>query len=352
MEFLKAASRGSGPKSFTVRLPFFLSPKAVFKELQKLEDIIQIPVSFDRREGFIEKQGVQHLITVPDFKSEAEARLFLSRLGIGFVRFAANQKVGLQFDLNPDEINEEIYKNLVLMAGQSAPKGWTVSVDTRFIDGVVLPYQTAIIPEHKKIIDYPSQMVEWNKLIELIELEKAFVEGLQFSAPEKIFADKKIRLALEVFTGAFYHRDVRVTLINLVTVLEILSEEKKTSKTAGKLLDRMQRHVRTEAARRKTARGKAPFEVIAKRLDELRRISISEAFRNLIYESGDTGLNRAESDKIAKEIYDIRSKLVHTGIVKAKGGILGELRIIAALAHLEKLTPTILENRIKSIAGI
>jgi hypothetical protein len=92
-------------------------------------------------------------------------------------------------------------------------------------------------------------------------------------------------------------------------------------------------------------------------LGNLKKISITKAVRELVYEAlspanisllGEEPLTKNTSDKIVGEIYAIRSGLLHDGKIKSKTPL---ERFSESMTLLEKITPEVLLFHLNKAAG-
>jgi hypothetical protein len=99
----------------------------------------------------------------------------------------------------------------------------------------------------------------------------------------------------------------------------------------------------------KTYSGEGPAEAKQLRqlesgLRELRKLSITDALRKLVYDSRkDTvALSKDESDKLVGRLYEIRSELVHEGSVPTKGKNDGRQRVASGFEDLRTIVSDVL----------
>jgi hypothetical protein len=347
---IKIASKGSGPESYTIRVPFFLSDVGEFPEADKLTVEQSIPLSLGGRDAAIKRKEHYYILTVPDFCSEPEAVEFLHKINAGLLLLILKYRIGIHFQPNSVLIETEHNKEIRDSFAPELYRGWEQRADGTYTDGGVWPMHTVIIPEHKRIIEYG---IGWAKIVNRLNIEQIaemFRAATENYDAEKIFENERLKLAFDMFSSAYAQRNRQITFLNLVTTLEILSDSQKASSLVRATIDGLQKSVK-EARHKYSARiideekdGYNALNELLEGLGRLKKRSITESVCELVYSSlylTDESVSREASDKIVREIYGVRSDLVHTGKINHRGGKSPNQRF-SCITQLEVIVPKVL----------
>jgi hypothetical protein len=181
------------------------------------------------------------------------------------------------------------------------------------------------------------------KLLEIRNLSDAVLENQGASNFEEVLSDRSVRLAVSTFGAAHntWNRDAR--FFGLITVLEILKSEANRPQYSQQLIDKLIQVVELHPAQ--DSDEKRQREQLKQDLKEKRGLSITSAIRNLVYKSrSKCGLSKEESDSLVGKLYGIRSKLVHEGAVKPKGGKDTRQQVSAGYEELRKIVSEVLNS--------
>ncbi len=121
--------------------------------------------------------------------------------------------------------------------------------------------------------------------------------------------NNRIGLAFEIYNSHYFEISIRARFLQLVSVIECLSEPQRHHKD---IIDHLENLVRL-SEKKLLALQKIPADdrkFFLQRLNNLKRESIGSACRNLIRKY----LDEEEATHF-KECYNIRSKLLHTGTI-------------------------------------
>lgn len=339
------------PESYTIRLPFSLAEVGEFPEVDKLEIEQSIPLRLGDREAAIKRKEHYYILSVHALTSEPEAMEFLRNLNASLLLLILKYRIGIHFQNIYVPIETEHNKEIRDRFAPELYGGWKQRDDGTYTDGGVWPMHTVIIPEHKRIIEYGmAWAMGFVSRLNTNQISEMFEEANVNYDAEKIFENERLKLAFDMFSFAYTQRNRQVTFLNLVTVLEILSERQKVSSFTRETINRLQDSVR-EAKRRYSA-GKTNDErnayndmsELLERVGQLKTATITASVCELVYNSvylTDGSLSREESDKRVREIYSVRSDLIHTGKIKHKGGKSPDERF-GSITQLEAIVPKVL----------
>lgn len=348
---IKIASRGGDPESYTIRLPFSLSEVGEFPEADKLEVEQVIPLRLGNRDATIKRKEHYYILTVHDIGSESEAVEFLYKINAGLLLLILKYRIGIHFQSTCVQIETEHNKEIRDRFAPELYGGWEQRADGTYTDGGVWPMHTVIIPEHKRIIEYGML---WSggfvSRLSINQMSEMFEESTINYDTEKIFENERLKLAFDMFSYAYTQRNRQITFLNLVTALEILSESQKVSylsRTIIKGLQKSVREVRSRYSARKTNAEKNAYNdlnELLKRVGQLKTGTITASVCELVYNSvylTNESVSREESDKTVREIYSVRSDLIHAGKIKHKGGKSPDERF-GSITQLEAIVPKVL----------
>ncbi len=301
-------SAGDGAPSYSVRLPFALSPGRTLK----LGDGGRFELLGHSCE--LSQEHNQYALTIGGFGSEAKASIFLLKACAGLIWFGLKSSVGLRF--NPDATPVELFPEPVPIAERSliAPiarkKGWHES------DGQYDADKTIIKPEHKRLIVFTAGSVTVRLDTPLPVLSEAMLEGMAEGRPELVMRNPKLRLACEVYLSSHFENTPAASFLSRITTLEILGTDTRASEAVQSMVTRFMDEARAAQRDEKDAALQREFESVVSRLAYLRNRSIKSQIRSLIEEKLRTKADIAEPTKVSDEVsrlYDLRSTLVHTG---------------------------------------
>lgn len=351
---MKIVSKGKGEESFTLSFPLYISPFGKIKVQNKQEELIM-----GNYRVFLIEEGdayiPRYLFRSHNFKTQKEAEELILKLAIGLRLIALKKKIGIDFKPFPTEIRKFEYL---------FPSGWTEAIKAGWepgengysVDGVVNSLETFIIPENKKIIDDGSKLGTPIKVISVPLIVEWYNKNEKAIDLEKIFKNEKLELASQIFFTAYYHNISTLRFINLVTCLEILSKRKISDEYILELIREISKCIKEKKKDLRDNYKKEKADYLLNRIEDLKIESIRDAVCDIVFEfyrkTDDPELyekfyrNRAECEKLVKEIYSIRSVLVHGGEVKSKKVITPDERLDQALYKLEKIVQNILYNEI------
>ena len=142
-----------------------------------------------------------------------------------------------------------------------------------------------------------------------IQLEKVLPKllaslefGLTSTPAQTIITNRYVKLATELYIDSHFEVSDSARFIGLISVLEVLKDKNRASDSARRLVDEWIREAAT------TLEGNELKSFLGN-LRRLKNVSISQGIASVV--GRHLGHERATE---AKELYDIRSKLVHDGI--------------------------------------
>ena len=303
-------SAGEGAPSYSVRLPFTLSPARTLKlEGGGRFELLGHPCE-------ISQERNQYALTIGGFDSEDAASIFLLRAWAGLIWFGLKSSVGFRF--SPEATPVELFAQPKPIAESSmiapiaAEKGW------HEYDGQYDADKTIIRPEHKRLIVWMLGSPTVRQDTPLSVLSEAMLEGMAEGRPELVTRDPKLRLACEVYLSSHFESTPAASFLSRITTLEILVTDTPASGPVQSMVTRFMSDATSAQTNEKDVAVRREFESLVSRLAYLRYRSIKSRIRSLVEEKLRAEFDTADSAKASKEIsrlYDLRSTLVHTGEV-------------------------------------
>lgn len=224
------------------------------------------------------------------------------------------KKIGLRVNNSPQKIN----KPEILKCINNDP----LNKDNRKIDGTINSFSTFIIPEHQKIIEDGSMLV--SPIPEFVpeQLFEMFSSIDSELDTTKAFQNAKTELAFYIFSFNFIGNHPYSRFISLITCLEILSTEPKSSTLTCKMIDKLNNFLKDYKKRETSVSGKKEIDRLIDRVGNLKNESIRLAVCSLLFNHYDKNdpehekfdiTNAIECNNITKKLYTLRSNLVHGG---------------------------------------
>jgi Apea-like HEPN len=201
--------------------------------------------------------------------------------------------------------------------------------------------KTVIRPENKKLIrDLGGRPVliagvGLGRLIESLEV------AVRHTNPEKVLANRNLRLACEIYGSSFFESSRPARFLSLMTVLESLIDRSRRPERFVECVDDFVRQFHSRRDDLIRSCGEQEFNSLAGSLRNLRERSIAQSIRSLLRDT--LGDDSAAELAAFEGIYETRSRLVHRGISN-------ETEIGRAISTLDALVPKVLEQLLTKAA--
>lgn len=259
-------------------------------------------------------------LTVENFSSEQEAKEFLPKIKSAFLWVSIKYCIGISFpeDLSLIKLFEQSKK--VPETGMVAELAKTASWNTT--DGFYDSAKLLIIPNHKRLVRIEPGSVSVNAGLATQNFMSAIAEAISLPNPENIMSDKKLSLAINIYSSNFFEQTPQSKFIRLVTCLEALIPDSSIGGLQVQILERLKNEVKEE--RKKYDKNSSEWDAVNKllaRVGQLKRKSIGESMEEFILKKimddpsiGEVG----ETTNVIKDIYNRRSQLLHSGIADIK----------------------------------
>ena len=330
-------SKGTDVESYSVRLPFTLSPATSIDIAEGGKfDILghASEISLERN---------HFVLTVTGFYSERDASVFLSKICAGFLWTGLNCSVGFRFDANATPVHlldHPVFPADKHIAELVRREGWPE------VDGFYDATETIIRPEHKKLTVWGGGSVEGRSNIPVSILSQSICEGVATGNPEFVMQDPKVRLACEVYLSSHFENSQQAIFLTRITALEALVEDMSSSDSILGLVDQFINAAKDARSAKAEASLREEYESLESRLARLRSRSIKSGIREKVRESLRNDAEAKDPDEIAREIsklYDLRSDLVHSGCVDPQKLSRGNVR-------LAEIVPKVLRSCFRAVA--
>jgi len=331
---LWAGSKGTDEESFTIRIPINISPSSRITTTPG-----ESPLNIAGRPAAIFEEHGYYILEVYGFRSEEAAHESLPSIQASVVWAALRHGISLPFSRQPATV---IYDELLVNAENELTrhfleKGWDR------LDGYYRSGHTVIKPEHKRLyVEHVGNL----KLVPNVrdhELARTLDEASEFPHPEKLFHDENenLRRALNTYMSSFSQFDANARFLTLVIVLEILNPDRQAPQHVKDTVDQLRAQVkelRNTYDKDEPSSRYEDYDYLLDRLRHLKDESIRRGIGSLVAEKlqADPEVSDPESlGQAAMKIYDLRSRLVHSGAVDE-----GEVQ--EALRRLMLIIPRVL----------
>ena len=228
-------SSGSGSDRFALYVPFTVSLGCEISSIDR-----EMEYNINGYKVRIEKLINFYAITVGEFNSIDEAHRFFPKLCSSFLWVSLKIKAGINYpnmiteiklEENPTPIHK--YSNIRMVTDMV---GWSE------IEGHYDADKAVVRPEAKKLIRFemgqPSVIIGVNTK----NFVKFISEAILFKSPESIINNKKLQLAISLYSAYHYELSDSAKFITLVTVIEALKpKEEEVSDTAREALEAVQK---------------------------------------------------------------------------------------------------------------
>lgn len=335
----KVGSKGSAEESFTIRVPINMSP---WSNLTTTPG--DAPLNVGRHLAKIFEEVGYYILEVYGFASEEEAHEALPTVHAGLMWAALRHGIALPFPGQTAPVSYEETPELVEsdLTRQFLEKGWDR------LDGHYPGDRTVVKPEHKRLY---AEVMGNPRLIPSMR-DEAIASGLSeamgFPDPGKVVEEENLRLAYNLYSSSFFQFDESARFLTLVTVLEALNPNRSVPEQIKETVEGFKSQVQSlidEAD--DSGRDHDAYDSLLRRLEPLKKESIRQGVRFLVADKlrADPEVSDPEAaGREARDLYDKRSSLVHTGFI-------GEGEAQAAIERLMDIVPRVLRVMFREATG-
>lgn len=316
---------------FTLRVPFRI---AEGKRLGKLDELPHEEVEGLRLQ--LESSSSYYALTIEGFASLEEAEAFLTRSFGGL--FWAMLNLSLPFSANT-AFQEVHYPDDPSQAGANifGPESDIV------IEGMLDGSRPAVYRSGLSVSVMTAGEPSIEVGISAPEVLTAIVEGVRHADPNAL-EDTRVRTSLELFRSHFFERSPEARLLSLVMALEVLTTSQQKHPAALELIDCWKGQlVKLRGDMAEESEAAEALNALERELLFRRNLSLRSQIRILVKE-GLKGPDTEDRARRAVEVYDARSKLVHTGRLDRD-------KLADALHHARVLVSAVLRTRLDGVWG-
>lgn len=282
----------------------------------------EIKIEEGKFEGFLnghrcilEKHNYLYSLKVEGFASREDSIDFIDRLKVAISWFILKRTTGVRF---PDQISEvKLYESPIVVSDESDLKGVFNHAGWSETDGDYNADQLVIIQEEKRLTRW-----ETGKAVVKLSYKPSGIiadidECLSFETIDELLTNKKLRVAIDLFSAYKFENTTTGRFVKLVTVLEALLPEEEVSPNANEALSAAKTAIKSyRQSLKKTGENIDDIEHLLSRFGQLKYKSIGanlvEYIKEVLEKSPDLGDPSEIIPKI-REIYSARSTLLHTG---------------------------------------
>lgn len=301
-------SEGQGKDSFSINFPLVLSPG---KKLN-FEETCSFNIGDDLKLTF-EKHKHLYTLKVSAFSTVESAKKYIETLIASLRWVSLKNKLGIRF---PSEIHDpKMAKEPIVVNEKTnfyeivSKKGWAE------IDGNYDLDKLTIIPEHKKLMRWESGNPSITLGLNPQRIVDDINESISFSKTISIQSDKKLCLAIELYSAHQFEVSNTAKFIKLVTVIEALLPNLDIPDEILLLLEKAKKVIKEERrAAKKCNQDTELIDHFMSRLGGLKRQSIGVTMALYLSQCLDDFPELGDKDTILpkmKELYNIRSSLLH-----------------------------------------
>jgi hypothetical protein len=303
-------SEGVEEESFSINFPLILSPG-------KMLNIDSIN-SFEMSDGLLyslEKHHYLYSLKVERFSTVEDARIYTEKL-LSSLRWASlKNKLGIRF---PTEIHEPKMADTPINISEHSNiykivnnKGWTD------IDGNYHVEKLTIIPEHKKLMRWESGHPSITLGLNPENFFNDINESISFQGLDNIHSEKKLCLAIELYSAYQFEVSSTAKFVKLVTVIESLLPDLEIPEEMIPILECAKKVLKDEREAAKSRRENTEsIEHLLSRLGGLKQQSIGSTMELFISNCLDDFPELGDKDVMlprVKDLYNTRSILLHDG---------------------------------------
>jgi hypothetical protein len=260
------------------------------------------------------------ILQVTGFPTECAAKEFMPRAWAGLKWVLLQQ--GVPFTSEPE---------LTSVIWCSDPEGFMerFGFDTPFDGAIADPSRPVVYPCNSKLISSGSA-VRFFQFIPHQLFLASLAEGVSLPMSGSLFNDDKAKLALDLYNASYVEVTKNAQFLSLVMALEVMAPEQLRHQDAIGLLDewkvQLDAKLNEVAARPEHSQAEGASRDRQEAIQSLQSLhgllknndSITSRVGKMVLQAYDCEgmLNASERQQEAKQIYRLRSKLVHDGFLR------------------------------------
>jgi len=320
---------------YTLRFPFLLTNNTSINNLEKT-----ITREFEGLTITLEFNKPYYVLIIEGFKSELEAKAYKNNLRIGLNWTALNCNFGFEDELEFGKIQfpSDPYKAAEVWKTQfGLDKG-------ERIDCIINGNMPSVYPSKSTI----SIMTGGTASIVIGKNPDSIldnlIEGLAISNSIDDI-DIKLKIAIDIYNGHFFEQSSQAKFLSLIMALESIAPQHQKHKTVQSLIDAWITDLNQKLEIiEKDSEEHHSLDSLEKEINFRKEASLRSRIRSLVLETlnGNNSDLAADFAKKAVKLYDIRSKLIHEGVIDAK-------TLEKALTDANEIVLLILKKKIKNL---
>lgn len=292
-------------RMYTLRFPFRLPPGqeiAVDGEVIELGDL----------KFSLERDNRLYILTIDGFPSEHEAKHYINNVWAGLMWVLLQRKLSPDAELAAQKVT---YAKDPYQAAKNLEKSFGLQIEGP-VDSLIDGARPAVYLTEKKL--RVITMGEPNVVVTspAEDVLRILGEGTSFQRSNEVLEDKKLRVALELYGAYFTEFSPNAKFLTLVVALEALAISVRKTQLVIDLINKWKTELEklsetVEAKSDDALSLEALSRELQIRKEDSKRRLIQSLVLKTLKDHGDK--DAEEMAGIAKEMYDLRSILVHEG---------------------------------------
>jgi hypothetical protein len=331
---IKIGSEGNGAERYSLYVPFTVAPGREISSIDKLDPFIINDYSLH-----LETFDYYYVIVISYFKDKESAIRFFSKLQSSLFWFSLKYKIGIDYSSIVKGV--ELYDKEIVIDDDNPLKPVLEKVDWDSVEGQYDGNETVVLPANKKLMRFGAGKVRVTAGVGANIFMDCIKEVFDFPNPEKLVDNKKLKLAIDLYSTSQFEESDNATFITLVSALEALIPDSEVSTFTKEVINLINSELNKKRVEYdKESDERRDIEHLQSRLGELKKQTIGTSMRGYIKSIVDINVDLTDPETISrklKEIYNTRSTLLHEGTAD-------EDEIKVGLDFLREFLPKLLER--------
>jgi len=319
---------------YTLRFPFLLGNNTSINDLES-----PLVRDFNELEIKLEFKKPYYILIINGFDTEDKAKSYLKNLKIGLHWASLNCNFGFE---SQNEFDNVYYPPDPKKAAENFKLQFGIDKGEQ-MDCVIGGNAPSVYPTKAVIGTITGGMSSFTIGKNPNSVLDSFIEGLSISISEDNF-DPKLQIAIDIYNNHFFEQSNQSKFLSLVMALECISPHNAKHKIAQDLIDSwaLTLSQKIELLDQDSEEHHS-LESLKKEINFRREASLRSQIRALVNNTLTKSQNplAIEYSKKAVKVYDIRSKLVHDGVV--------DLKILeTSLADAREIVLLVLQSKLRN----
>jgi hypothetical protein len=295
---------------FTLRFPFDLPPGREISVTEESTSVGDLSFALKREDRF-------YVLTISGFPSEEEGERYINNVWAGLMWLLLYREISSNAKLEPQKV---AYAEDPYEVASNLSKSFGLKIEDP-VDALIDGERPAVYPSEKSIriiTGHPATTVITTPANDVL---KFMSEGVSFPKSAIVIEDPKLRVALELYGAYFNEFSANARFLTLVMALEALASNVTRTPLVIELLDKWKKEVEELIQTVDNhSDDAASLEAVSRELIFRKEDSIRRQIRNVVLSTladhGDQDAEQAAQNAV--KIYDLRSTLVHDGILESQ----------------------------------